>query len=260
MEVFDSKALENLVMPSSGLPKGKNGQVTIIGGSGLFHGAPLLALTTASKLVDMVYFASPDPSVGRVAEKIKSELFSFIWIPWKNVGQYIEKSDAILIGPGFMRTPKTKRITKRLLGKFAHKKWVIDAGSLQMVKPEWIPSGAILTPNQKEYQKLFGSLEIEEASKKYDCTIVYKLPETIICSPSNCIKVIGGNAGLTKGGTGDVQAGLTVGLLVKNEPFLAGAAASYLVKKAADRLFEEAGTVYNADDLMKAVQHLFATK
>ena len=103
---FDEKALKSLYKPAQESKGEDNGQVTIIGGSSLFHGAPLLSLKVASRLVDMVFFATPEPSVGCVAELIKSKLYSFIWIPWKEVGAYVEKSDATLIGPGFMRYEK----------------------------------------------------------------------------------------------------------------------------------------------------------
>lgn len=141
----------------------KNGQITIIGGSELFHGAPLLSLKTASRIVDMVYFSSPDPSVGEVANVVKSKLFSFIWVPWEDVDKYIEKSDAVLIGPGLMRYRKeiksselriqnfedeawtlTRQITKELLTGYPDKKWVIDAGSLQVMEKSWIPPGDTL--------------------------------------------------------------------------------------------------------------------
>jgi len=284
MNLFTLPDLKKLHKPKQNSSGEENGQVTIIGGSVLFHGAPILSLKVASRIVDMVFFASPDPSVGRVAEKIKSKLFSFIWIPWADVDAYIEKSDAVLIGPGFMRFGSEKRkaksetrrfegdgrvsrdITERLLKKFPEKKWVIDAGSLQTMDPEWIPKGVILTPNRKEFELLFGEelklrgqkLEIslnelipklQSLSSKYTCTIVLKCPETIICSPVECLVVKGGNPGLTKGGTGDVLAGLTVALLAKNDPFLAAASAAYLAKAAADELYKKVGTNYNADDL-----------
>lgn len=270
MEIFDTKNLKDLFVPNSNSTKGENGKITIIGGSSLFHGAPLLALTAASKFVDMVYFSSPEKSVGEVANSIKSKLFSFIWVPWNEIDSYIEKSDAILIGPGVMRYRSEKStdeerlmcdeacrqssaITKRLLTKFPDKKWVIDGGALQVLEKEWIPGGAVLTPNQKEYKNLFGNMEVSEVVKKYNCTIVYKKPETIVCSPEICMVVKGGNAGLTKGGTGDVQAGLTAALLAQNDPFLAGATASFVVKKTSDELFKKVGTFYNADDLAKEV-------
>ncbi len=256
MEIFSPVELEKLFVPAKNSSKNENGQITIIGGSKLFHGAPLLALTTASRIVDMAYFASPEPSVGKIAEQIKSRLLSFIWIPWDEVEDYVKKSDAVLIGPGFMRYgsgnegEETREITRNFLSKFPDKKWVIDAGSLQMIDKEWIPERAILTPNQKEYKMLFGNSDPAKSAKKYNCIIVIKGPSTFVYGPGRAVEVAGGNPGLTKGGTGDVQAGLTAGLLAKNEPFLAASVASYLIKKTADSLFKIKGTFYNSDDLV----------
>lgn len=91
--------------------------------------------------------------------------------------------------------------------------------------------------------------KIQDLAFKYKCTIVLKGPDTIVCSPGRCTIVKGGNAGLTKGGTGDVLAGLTVALYAKNDPHLAAAAASFLVKSSADELYEKVATNFNADDL-----------
>lgn len=264
---FKKEDLKKLYKPHKDSNGEDNGQVTIIGGSHLFHGAPLLSLKVASRIVDMVFFASPDPSVGKVAEKIKSKLFSFIWVPWEEVNDYIEKSDAVLIGPGFLRFKSekiphglrhhvcdevcqvTKKITHDLLGKFPHKKWVIDAGSLQTMDPNWIPPNSIVTPNKKEFRLLFGEKEPEKVAKEFKCIVVLKGPTTTVYSPKGVIEVKGGNPGLTKGGTGDVQAGLTVALLAKNDPVLSASASAFIVKKAADELQKTKGIYYNADDL-----------
>jgi hydroxyethylthiazole kinase-like uncharacterized protein yjeF len=273
---FSSNDLKKLFVPRRDSSKGQNGQVTIIGGSRLFHGAPLFSLVTASRIVDMVFFASPDPSVGEVASKIKSKLLSFIWVPWEETEQYIKKSDSVLIGPGFMRfhnerdnniqnvcdekCKETTEITKKFLLAFPNKKWVIDAGSLQVLNPNWIPNMAILTPNKKEYEMIFGKIDPESAAKKHNCVIALKGPTTFVYSPGEYWKVEGGNPGLTKGGSGDVEAGLTVALLAKNEPILAAAASSYIIKKAADLLYEEVGTAYNSDDLAARVPSCISRK
>ena len=272
MRTFDPEELNALFRPPNDSSKSENGQVTIIGGSKLFHGAPLFALTIASRIVDMVFFATPEPSVGEVANQIKSKLLSFIWVPWDETEEYIKKSDAVLIGSGFMRYRsegeevgevldgegrETREITEKFLHKFPEKKWVIDAGSLQTLDPTWIPKHAILTPNQKEYKMLFGGDDPAVIAKKYDCILVIKGVSTFVYSPTESVEVKGGNAGLTKGGSGDVQAGLTVALLAKNDPFLAASAAAYLIKKAADELYETVGTNYNSDDLAKKIPTLY---
>lgn len=278
MREFNKSELKKLYQPKSDSKGEQNGQVTIIGGSKLFHGSPLFALKSASRIVDMLFFASPEPSLSEVAAQLKSKLFSFVWVPWQDVEKYIEKSDAVLIGPGFMRYRHelgsrnadkefgidgkvSRSVTKHLLSKFPGKKWVIDAGSLQVMEPEWIPGGAIVTPNNKEFEKLFGcSANIknaEEMVKKYNCTIVLKGPESFVCSATDSVLIKGGNAGMTKGGTGDVLAGLTVGLLAKNEPLLAACSASYIEKAAADELYKKVGVNYNADDLANILPEVF---
>lgn len=267
VEVFNPEELKKLFRPANDSSGEDNGQVTIIGGSHLFHGAPLLSVAVASRVVDMVFFTSPEPSVGRIAGEMKSKLLSFIWTPWEETEEYIKKSDAILIGPGFMRfrnegkqteecdeeCRKTKEITKELLEKFPNKKWVIDAGSLQVMNPSSIPENSIVTPNKKEFQILFGDLSPREAAKKYKCVIIAKGPVSYVYDAKKQTEIKGGNAGLTKGGTGDVLAGLTAALLAKNDPFLSACAASYIVKKAADELASKVGTFYNADDLADSV-------
>ncbi len=274
MEAFDKNDLKKLFTPDKASSGEDNGQVIIIGGSSLFHGAPLFALKVASRIVDMAFFASPEKSLGSIAEKMKSKLMSFVWVPWDDLELYIKKSDAILIGPGFMRFSSeknrhhihngdcdeacrlTRNITKELLSKFSQKHWVIDAGSLQTMDADWIPKGSILTPNKKEFQILFANSSPEDAAKKYSCIIVLKGPETLVVSPEQSVLVKGGNAGMTKGGTGDVQAGLTVALLAKNDPFLAASCTAYLVKAAADSLYKRVGFSYNADDLADEVPRI----
>lgn len=259
--------------------KKDNGQVLIIGGSCLFHGAPLLALKTASRVAGMVFFTSPEPSTGETAAQLKSSLSSFIWIPWEAVEEYIEKAEAILIGPGMLREHankgdkavvkcqnidksgwETKNITERLLKRYSGKQWVIDAGSLQVMEAKFIPKRAILTPNRNELRRLFGPVPeenlselLKQKSQEHQCVIVYKDNGTMIVAPDKSIELKMDEVGINKGGMGDVLAGLTVGLAAKNLPFVAAGVAAYVNQKAAENLHQKFGFAYNADDLAEEV-------
>lgn len=265
MDIFTKEDLKDLIVgEASDLDKDTK-SVCVIGGSSLFHGAPLLALKVVSRNCGEVFFATPEKSVGYIAEQIKSKLMSFIWIPWNEVDKYIKKSEVVLIGPGFMRFQNeegdlnsnrldtvgqtTKKITEDLITKFPDKKWVIDAGSLQVVDKEKIPSGSILTPNKNEYRLLFGQDDPNLISKKYNCTLVLKGEVDRIYSPSKSVEVKGGNIGMAKGGTGDVLAGIVASLFCKNNAFMSAAAASLINKMAGDELFKSKGMYFNADDL-----------
>jgi len=255
------------------------GQITIIGGSKLFHGAPILALKGASRMVSMTYFSSPEEDK-EVAEKIKATLASFVWVPRDEIENYIAKSEAILIGPGLMRShmkesrfvcdtegEKTRKLSVELFKKFPEKKWVVDGGTLQVVAVEDIPKGAVVTPNQKEFEMLFGEKQIEKLeeraeqifnlAKKWNLTILTKDDVSIASNGKEVWKVEKGNSGLIKGGMGDVIAGLTIGLMAKNEPLFAVCAASFLVKKAANKLAARQGYMFNADDLVDTIPEVY---
>ena len=118
---------------------------------------------------------------------------------------------------------------------------------------ETVPKNAILTPNKKEFKLLFGEIEPQEAAKKYHCILVCKNKETKVCSPEKTQIIEGREVPLTKGGIGDVLAGLAVALAAKNPPFLAACASSWVMMQAVDKLYEQVGSVFSADDLAEKV-------
>lgn len=255
------------------------GQVTIIGGSKLFHGAPILALRGAARIVGMTYFSTPTED-REVAEKIKAGLSSFVWVPFEEVGNYIAKSDAVLIGPGMMRShireqnfvcdtegEATKKWCLSFFEKYPDRRWVVDGGALQVVRPESLPKGAVVTPNGKEFEMLFGQNMAEDLDKraeqvrslaqKYHLVILTKDEVSIVSDGNRVVKIFGGNDGLIKGGIGDSIAGVLVGLLAKDEAIFSSAAASYLVKKAAENLARKQGLMFNADDVVEMVPKVY---
>ena len=255
------------------------GQITIIGGSKLFHGAPILALKAASRMVSMTYFSSPLEDK-YVVEKIKAFISSFVWVDRAEVGAYVEKSDAVLIGPGLMRShvknmgfacdfegEETRKMSLDLFKKYPEKKWVVDGGTLQVVKVSDIPKGSVVTPNKKEFEMMFGEKlklsfkerteQVFNLAKKYGLVLLTKDDVSVASDGKEIWAIEGGNEGLVKGGVGDVIAGLTVGFLAKNEPLFSVCAASFLVKKAAEKLADRRGFMFNADDLVEMVPKVY---
>lgn len=263
MYSFDPFLLKKLYKPSFDSHKGQNGKMLIIGGSYLFHAASLWALKIASRVVDMVFYSSV-PQNNAIVQKYKEEFRDGIVVPREKIDNYINESDCVLIGPGLPREEgqetgdeNTKELTLNLLRKYGHKQWVIDGGSLQVIAASDIPTSAIVTPHHKEFQMLFGQKESPESvgrmAEKYQVIILAKGEEDIVCSPKECVVVAGGNAGMTKGGTGDVLAGLVAALACKNDPFLAAQAASYINKKAGESLARKVGIYFNASDLANEI-------
>ncbi len=277
-DIFDPSVLQKLYIPPADSHKGQNGKLLIIGGSSLFHAASLWSLKIASRVVDMVFYASV-PENNAIVQKAKEEFRDGIVVARGDIENYAAEADCILIGPGMLRSEgeirnmkyeirslgdinsiedegeQTYYLTQYLLKKYPEKKWVVDAGALQMMEKGWLQQSndIAITPHHQEFVRLFGEDGTEASvvanAKTYKCTILLKGQEDIVSNGDQTYRISGGNAGMTKGGTGDVLAGLIAALACKNDLFLATAAGSYINKKAAESLAERMGLSFNASDL-----------
>jgi NAD(P)H-hydrate epimerase len=285
-----------LFIPSNDSHKGQNGKVLIVGGSELFHAASLWAAEICSHFADMVHFASTDDN-NKIFQHLKTVFRNGIVVPRQYIDEYIKEDDAVLIGPGLVRGEAKAQysqeqvekvdlekilnsqdepdVTKGLVHYLTHtypdKKFVIDAGALQMMDPEWLlnlKTTPILTPHQIEFQTLFGidlkdkpleekSQIVTEVAAKYKSIILMKAVDDIISDGTHTYIVQGGNQGLTKGGSGDILAGFTSALYAKNEPLVSAVIASYTLKRAGDALSESYGYWYNMEQLIDKIPTIF---
>jgi NAD(P)H-hydrate epimerase len=262
-EEFKISDLKKLYVSQSDSHKGQNGKLMVIGGSVLFHAASLWSLKIASRIVDMVFYSSVDAN-NIIVQKEKEEFRDGIIVPRNKIEHYIDEAEVILIGPGLPREngiekgdDDTKLLTETLLQKYKDKKWVIDGGSLQVIDPAILPDTSIITPHHQEFQALFNLApsfgNAAKMAKKYRITILLKGEKDYVADHSKIIEMIGGNAGMTKGGTGDVLAGLTAALYCKNAAFLSAACASYINKKAGESLYKKVGLYFNSSDLVDEI-------
>ncbi len=249
MDKFDPKLLKKLYRPSKDSHKGQNGKLLVIGGSNLFHSASMWSLEVASRIVDMVFYSSV-PVNEAIVKKQKERFHDGIVVPQGKLDEYINEADCVLIGPGMERDALTRKKVNALLKKYPGKKWVIDGGALQVMDKKLLNQKMIVTPHHQEYKILFGSEPIEAMAEKYGCTIVLKGKEDIICDAGRCLVNQTGNEGMTKGGTGDVLAGLVAALYCKNDAFLAASCGTYLNGLAGDNLYQRVGPYFNASDLV----------
>ncbi|MCX6816410.1 MAG: NAD(P)H-hydrate dehydratase [Candidatus Beckwithbacteria bacterium] len=252
MEQFNQKVLKQLYRPPKDSHKGQNGKLLVIGGSNLFHSASMWSLEVASRIVDMVFYSSV-PVNEAIVKKQKERFQNGIIVPRGKIDEYINESDCILIGPGMERGQETKEKTNQLLKRHQNKKWVIDGGALQVMDKNLLNKNMIITPHHQEYKLLFGEEKIEVMAKKHKCTIVLKGREDVICNSKQCLINQTGNEGMTKGGTGDVLAGLIAALYCKNEAFLAASCGTYLNGLAGDRLYAKIGPYFNTSDLVREI-------
>lgn len=275
-----------LYQPAPDSHKGENGRLLVIGGSTLFHASIFWSADVASNIVDLVHFTSPaNENNDLVRQKLKAGFWNGIVVDYGAIDDYIQEDDCVLIGPGMPREEgllaserSTAQIINDLLTKFPQKKWVIDGGALQAVDINLLNENMIITPHHKEWEMLVNRskikdqrLELTSQSKEDqiefvkrfsaaygNVTVLLKGKEDVVCQGNAITLVEGGNAGMTKGGTGDVLAGLVAGLYCKNDAFLAAVTASEVMKQAGDELYLVKGVYFNASDLVAIVPRVLA--
>ena len=160
----------------------------------------------------------------------------------------LEKFTAIGIGPGLGTEEKTQKALGQLVTT-APKPLVIDADGLNCLSRNptllsQLPQHSILTPHPKEFERLFGDCandfeRMERArskAKELQVVLVLKSHHTLIVTPSGQLYFnTTGNAGLAKGGSGDVLTGIITALVAQGyQPLHAALLGVYLHGAAAD--------------------------
>lgn len=264
MQQIDAGVVHTLVQPEPNSHKGNNGRVLVIAGSDKFHGALLMCVKTASKIVDMVSVYTT-PSNRGLIDGLKSEMAAFVAVRDEDLEKAIQAADAIIIGPGMETTDEvgeekaeeTRSFVHDLLEKHQDKKWVVDATALWHVDTNCLHKNCLLTPHSREFQNVFGLEPTAENTKKaaqtFGGVVVLKGASDYVSDGETLFENTTGNVGMTKGGTGDVLAGLIGGLLATNDLCAAAKAGVYLNGVAGDQLYDRVGTFYNAEDLLEEV-------
>ena len=143
----------------------------------------------------------------------------------------VEKYNAVGLGPGIGTKEETRKMVTFMVRRYK-KPLVIDADGLNCIAEqksllEKIPPLSILTPHPKEFERLFGKFSndferMEEAkrqSKFLNCIIVLKGHHTQVALPGGMNYFnTSGNAGMAKGGSGDVLTGMITSFLAQGYP------------------------------------------
>jgi len=255
--------------------KGENGRVLVVGGSYLYHGAPLLSALGASKVgVDLVYLAVPNV----IAAPIRSYSPTFIVLPLPDsklttgcvnkLLKWLPEVDAAVVGPGLgkQKTEGMKKLVRELALKGV--RVVLDADALRAeVTQEVSGKPSVLTPHQGEFKRIFNKdldekLEsrasaLKEAAAQAKTTILLKGAVDIISDGSRIAFNKTGTPAMTVGGTGDVLAGLVAAFLALGaEPFAAAAAGAYINGLAGESAEEELGLHISAVDVAERIPYV----
>ena len=235
--------MKKLYVPPKGSHKGQNGKLLIIGGSKRYHGAPVFSLLAARRFVDLLYFypGENDPHLINAVKRIPEAM---VVDTLKNTAEM----DCVLFGIGL----SDAEFDIDFVLEYA-RTVVADGDGLKLIKGR-IPKGSILTPHEGEFRALFGVPGTKENVRKMaaqnKCVIVKKDPIADIISDGTRLETnTTHNQGMTKGGTGDVLAGLIAAFACKSDPFTAAVAGCYLNGYAGNLLTKRFGYNYCASDL-----------
>lgn len=166
-----------------------------------------------------------------------------------------DKYAAIGVGPGLGTEEKTQKVISLLLAS-SPKPLVIDADGLNCLAKNpsllsQVPPHSILTPHPKEFERLFGSctndferMELARSkAKELQVVIVLKSHHTLVVTPSGQLYFnTTGNAGLAKGGSGDVLTGIITALVAQGyQPLHAALLGVYIHGAAGDHAAKAVG-------------------
>jgi len=257
--------VKKLMDRKKGSRKGQNGNVLIIGGSEENVGAVVLAGLAALRAgCDSVTIAAPENvawvvnqySPDLITHKIKGNAFNIKNA--KEMVKFAERFDAVLIGNGV--TKKADKFCEYFIKKSPRLK-VVDADALTSLAFKDF-SNSVITPHSTELEMMFinsakefllpklrkanvkEKADILQGNLRYflqnNNVLLFKGPTDIIISRNKIGFNRTGNQGMTKTGTGDILAGLTVGFLAKSKEmyksalaaaFINGFVGDYLLKK-----------------------------
>ncbi len=262
--------------------KGTFGSALIIGGSKDYLGAVTMATGAATRSgVGLTFVATPEPAYRQIAGDIREAMYRSLPVnaddnlqaseAAKSVLELAAKSTSVTFGPGLGTSSGVKQFLSTVLSEIDNNTpLVLDADALNILS--WVhlwwerfTNPAVLTPHPGEMGRLMGitSAEVQndrfqiaqEAANKFNKVVVLKGASTLIAAPDGRIAVSPWvNTGLAKGGSGDVLAGLLVGLLAQqpDQLFEMAALAVFIHGYAAESARQDLGeTGMRATDVIE---------
>jgi hydroxyethylthiazole kinase-like uncharacterized protein yjeF len=247
--------------------KGTFGTALIAAGSVSYTGAAFLSAQAAYRVgAGLVTLAVAAPLHAALSGHLPE--VTWLLLPHENgfiaragaitVAENLNRATALLVGPGFGLEETTKDFLAKLL-ETRLPPLVVDADGLKLLAqiPDWhmkLPAPAVLTPHPGEMSVLTGLSKEEiqnnreaiaaKYAKQWGHIVVLKGAFTVIADPNGRIAVIPvASSALARAGTGDVLAGLIVGLRAQGvEAFEAALAGAWIQAQAGLAALEGVGS------------------
>ena len=260
--------------------KGTFGTALIAAGSLNYTGAALLAANAAYRVgAGLVTLAVPEPLHAALAGQLPEA--TWILLPHEagfisedasaTLLNYIHRASALLIGPGLGFNISTRKFVEEVISMIKIPT-VVDADGLRHLEqiPDWhkkFHAPAVLTPHVGEMSVLTGlSKEKIQANRnaiackyarEWGHVVVLKGAFTVIAAPDGKMTVIPvATPALAHAGTGDVLAGLIVGLRAQGlDAYDAAVAGAYIHAQAGLLAADDLGATASvmASDVLESI-------
>lgn len=258
-------ALQKFRSPS--VDKRSFGHVFIVGGSSFMPGALLMAVQSAVRSgVGLVTAFAPVS----VAATLSAQVPEAMWVPWPESSagtlspralrllmDRIDQATAVLVGPGMGKERNSEQIAREIVN-LVEQPVVLDADALraravELAQKRKSHMGPVLvTPHMGEYMRIAklaaadtSSRTLKDFCRQFNVFAALKGPITRLCDGDKVYMNTVGGPVLSRGGSGDILAGLIGGMIAQDQsaPLTAIARAVTLQGLAAERFARRCGQV-----------------
>jgi len=245
---IDARLLRDwpLPVPGSAADKEDRGSTLVVAGSSETPGAALLAAQAALRAGAGKLAVATGASVARGLALALAEA-RVIALPESDLGgpaadglarieTQLGKVDAVLIGPGLQDATATRAFARRLLKRTTRAAAVLDALAMDVILDvRRFERPPLVTPHAGEMARLTGFAREEiladperharEAALRWNAVVALKGATTMVATPDgDCWQHTSHQPGLGTSGSGDVLAGIIVGLAARGAPLAQAAA------------------------------------
>ncbi|MGT2948802.1 NAD(P)H-hydrate dehydratase [Streptococcus devriesei] len=258
--IIDEKLAQKIIQPRPlESHKGTFGRVLLIGGNYPYGGAVIMAaLACVNSGAGLVTVATHKDNITALHSHLP-EAMAFDMADFTRLQQHIAAANVILIGPGLAEDDLAQKSLALVQQQISSQQvLIIDGSALNLLAQEketvWQTDKIILTPHQKEWERL-SNLAISEQTEAKTKTALARFPKgTVLVAKSHQTKVYQGNRMgelrvggpyQATGGMGDTLAGMIAGFAAqfKSDLFETAAAAAYLHSAIAEALAQTAYVV-----------------
>jgi NAD(P)H-hydrate epimerase len=253
--------LERYPWPRADANKYSRGHAVVAGGAVMTGAARLAALAARRIGAGLVSVAAPEAAFAIYAQSSPGTIVQAVNASDAFAAYLADpRRNAVLIGPGAGVHDQTRTLVLTALAM--GKPCVLDADALTVFSGDpnalfsAIRGPCLLTPHDGEFARLFSGTgdrltRARQAARQSGAVVLLKGPDTVIAAPDGRAAIEArAPADLATAGSGDVLAGLALGLLAQGlSAFDAGCAATWIHGQAAALV----GCGLIAEDLITAV-------